>query len=164
MKRIHSFDPIVDRKSRILILGTMPGPQALRKREYYGFRFNHFWKIIAGLFGGAGEWSYAEKVRLLKQNHIALWDVLESCERVGAADSKMREMRPNDIPGLVARHPNIEAIFLNGGTAEKLFLKFFREVEEKLSITRLPSTSPAHASMPFEAKLKAWSAILPPSL
>ena len=157
-KTLRSFKPFADKRSRILILGTMPGPVALKKQEYYGFAGNHFWKIIFQLFGVTAPLTYAQKKKLLKQNGIALWDVFKSCERKGALDSAIRCMGYNDIPGLLKKYPNIKTIFLNSRTAEKVFReKFSKSVP--IPAHYLPSTSPAHAGMPFAAKLKAWSVL-----
>lgn len=158
-KKLQSFKPVADRHSRILILGTMPGPIALKKREYYGFAGNHFWKIIPGLFGIHRALSYKEKIRLIKQKRIALWDVFRSCEREGAADSAIQYATPNDIPALLKKYPNIKTIFLNSRTAEKTFLRHFA-ASIKLPYHYLPSTSPAHASRSFTAKKKAWAVLL----
>ena len=147
----------MDRRSRVLILGTMPGPEALRRRQYYGFPGNHFWPILQKLFGLEGRpLSYPEKIRLLKTNQIALWDVIASCQREGAGDSEIRCVTPNKIHQLLKAHPNIRKIFVNGKTAERLFkLHFSKEV--KVPVACLPSTSPAHAAMSFQEKLKRWS-------
>ncbi len=158
-KSIKSFAPFADCESKILILGTIPGPTALAKQEYYGFAGNHFWKIIFRLFDIKKVLSYEEKKALLKKNKIALWDVFKSCEREGARDSKIQREEYNDIPGLLKKHPNIKTIFLNSRTAEQSFQKkFLKSVE--IPAYYLPSTSPAHASLSFEKKLKAWSVIL----
>ena len=86
----------------MLILGTMPGPEALRRRQYYGFPGNHFWLVIQRLFGADDRpLSYPEKIRLLKANRIALWDVIASCRRVGASDSAITQVTPNRIPELL---------------------------------------------------------------
>ncbi len=159
LERIHSFKPIVDKNSRLLILGSVPGPEALRRREYYGFPGNHFWPILFRLFAHHSCSShYSDKIKLLKNNQIALWDVLESCERPTASDHHIRHERPNDVIGLVKKFRNIERIFLNGRTAEKLYKKYFSH-QVKLPIRYLPSTSPAHAAMSFEQKLERWSQI-----
>ena len=155
---LKSFKPFADKNSRILILGTMPGPTALRKQEYYGFAGNHFWKIIFQLFGVTAPLSYPQKKKLLRRNRIALWDVFKSCERKGALDSAIRCMDYNNIPGLLKKYPNIKTIFLNSRTAEKVFLQHFSK-KIKRPFYYLPSTSPAHAGMPFSQKLKAWSQI-----
>ncbi len=156
--RIRSFPPLADRRSVVLVLGTMPGPEALRKREYYGFSGNHFWRIMADLFDGGRPLDYLERIALVKRHRIALWDVLASCERVGAADSAIRAERPTDIARLLARHPGIGMIFLNGGTCERLYRKYHGD-RIPLPRLRLPSTSPAHASIPYSRKLEAWSAV-----
>ncbi len=102
--------------------------------------------------------SYAEKLRLLKKNRIALWDTIGSCLREGASDSAICDAKPNDITGLVRRYPNIRMIILNGKTAEKFFLKYHAD-KIKIPHQTLPSTSPAHAAMPYAEKLKRWSTL-----
>jgi hypoxanthine-DNA glycosylase len=158
-KTLRSFKPVVDHRSRILILGTMPGPTALKKQEYYGFSGNQFWKIIAALLKAPQPLAYAKKIRLLKKKGIALWDVFQSCERQGALDSAIQCTELNDIPELLKKYPNIKAIFLNSRTADSTFRKYFAS-----SINRpfyyLPSTSPAHASLSLESKIEQWSCIL----
>ncbi len=156
---LRSFEPFIDRRSKVLILGTMPGPMALRKQEYYGFTGNHFWKIIFHWSGVKKLLTYPEKKRLLKEKGIALWDVFKSCKREGALDSAIQCANHNDIPGLLKQYPNIKALFLNGRTAEKVFLKNFSQAV-KIPFYYLPSTSPANASVSFSKKLESWSAIL----
>jgi len=137
----------------------MPGPVALKKREYYGFPGNHFWRIMEDLFFEKFKvLDYKEKIALLKENHIALWDVIGSCTREGAGDHSIKDIKPNPILGLIHRHLSISAIFLNGRTAEKLFREHCGEAV-RMPAHYLPSTSPAHASMSYEKKLKAWSVI-----
>ena len=137
----------------------MPGPVALKRRQYYGFPGNHFWPVIQALFGaGDRPLSYPQKIRLLKKNRIALWDVIASCQREGAGDNAIRCVTPNKIPQLLKVHPNIRRIFVNGKMAERLFKLHFRE-EVKLPVACLPSTSPAHAAMSFQEKLKRWRVV-----
>ena len=155
---IRSFKPAVGKNPRVLILGTMPGPVALKLRQFYGFPGNHFWKIMTDLFGRPRDLSYPQRVAMLKQNGIALWDVFESCKREGALDADITCATLNDIPALVRKHPTIQAIFLNGTTAEKTYRQNF-EAEISVPAIRMPSTSPAHASMSYEQKKKSWSAI-----
>ena len=157
-KLLRSFKPVVDRRSRILILGTMPGPVALKRRQYYGFPGNHFWPIIEKRFAGGRALSYPRRIQLLTKNRIALWDVIGSCRREGASDGAIRRVTPNKIPELLKRYPNIRRIFVNGKTAEKLFRKHFGE-SVRLPVVCLPSTSPAHAAMSFQKKLKRWRVI-----
>jgi hypoxanthine-DNA glycosylase len=156
---LRSFAPLADAHSRVLVLGTMPGPEALRRQQYYGFRGNHFWRIMVDLLAPGSELAYAEKLDLMRSNRIALWDVLESCERIGAADSAIRNARPNDIPGLLARHPGIHTIFCNGTTSARLFGRFVA-ASISLPMIGLPSTSPAHATMPYARKREIWTVVV----
>lgn len=158
MKVLKSFQPLVDRRSRVLILGSMPGPVALKKRQFYGFDGNHFWQIIPKLFGVARPARYEDRIRLVKKNRIAIWDVLYSCTRVSALDSDIRAIKPNKIPELLKRYPNIRAVFINGRFAYNTFLRFF-DGKINRPIFYLPSTSPAHAAMTLREKKKKWAAI-----
>ncbi len=158
-KILRSFPPIVDKKSKILILGTMPGPEALRKREYYGFSGNHFWKIIQALFNKNGPLTYPQKIKLLKDNRVALWDVFHSCQRKGAADSAIRCAEPNDIFGLLKKYPNIKKIFIDSKTGFTAFQKYFPDFD-LLPVCYLPSPSPAHAALSLKQKIKIWRVIL----
>ena len=136
----------------------MPGPVALKVRQFYGFSGNHFWKIMADLFGQPRDLSYQDRVEMLTRNHVALWDVFESCQRVGASDGAIRCVVLNDVPGLARVHPTLRVIFLNGTTAERIYRKNF-ETKIPFPALRMPSTSSAHASMSYEKKKTAWSAI-----
>jgi hypoxanthine-DNA glycosylase len=156
---LRSFPPFADARSRVLVLGTMPGPEALRKHEFYGFKGNHFWKIMIDLLAPGGALDYPEKLALLRRHRIAVWDVLESCTRDGAADSTIRATTPNDIPGLLARHPGIHTIFCNGTTSARLFARYFGGTIT-VPMIPLPSTSPAHATMPYAVKRARWTIVV----
>ncbi len=140
-------------------MGSMPGPEALRKREYYGFKGNHFWRIIPDVLGASAPSSYKEKICLLRQNRIALWDVLESCTREGASDSNIRHEKPNKIVQLITKYVGIRTIFLNGKTAERMYKKYFGGLIQ-IPAYALPSTSPAHASISYEKKREKWRVIV----
>lgn len=156
---MRSFKPLADKDSRVLILGSMPGPVALKKGQYYGFEGNHFWRLLPEILGVAQPSNYRRRVTLLKKNRIALWDVIESCLRRGAGDSRIRQVRPNDIAALVRRFRNIRAVFLNGRTAEKLYRRYF-QYQIGIPCHYLPSTSPAYAAISYRGKKKAWRVIL----
>lgn len=154
--RIVSFPPIVDGRSRVLVLGTMPGAESLRRQQYYAYGRNHLWGILFALFGKALPEEYGTRVRHLGDQGIALWDVLHSCVRPGSADADIKHAVPNDIPALLDANPRISAVFLNGRGAEALFKKHIqKELPRSLHIETLPSTSPAYA-IPFEKKLDGW--------
>lgn len=158
---INSFEPIVSKDCRILILGTMPGIQSLEKREYYGNERNAFWKIIFSLFQQEISNSYEHKKAFLLQHKIALWDVLKACDREGSSDNNIKKPIPNDFDGFFEQYPSIRAIYFNGEPAEKFFKKLVGKKWEDsgMSFHRLPSTSPANA-VKFEQKLQDWKPIL----
>lgn len=159
------FPPIANERATILILGSMPGEESLRKQEYYGNPRNTFWRIMAALFEFDHAEAYEERVERLKINNIALWDVMQTCERQGSLDSAIidKTIAENDFGSFYRSHPTINHVFFNGTKAEK---EYFKRVLPKLAIkdkkieyTRLPSTSPAMASLSFDEKLLEWSNI-----
>jgi len=156
---IKSFEPIVDKDSKILILGTMPGIQSLRRHEYYGNERNAFWKIIFSLLQQKASSNYEQKKELLLQHNIALWDVLKACNREGSLDSDIKDAIPNDFTGFFKQYPNIEAVYFNGEPAEKFYRRLIGMKKNDILYHRLPSTSPSNA-VKFEEKLHYWKPIL----
>lgn len=164
MTAVSSFAPIENESARVLILGSMPGIASLAAGQYYAHPQNAFWKIMQEILDiPAGE-DYTVRVEALKSSNIALWDVLESCIRPGSMDAAidMDSAKANDIKALLQRHPDISCICFNGGIAEKIFKKRVLPSLGNYSIKyiRLPSTSPAYASMSFENKVMAWRAAI----
>ncbi|WP_432670460.1 DNA-deoxyinosine glycosylase [Flavobacterium sp. SM2513] len=152
---IQSFTPIIPDKPTVLILGTMPGVASLQQQQYYGHPRNHFWKIIAHLYNAAEiPQVYEDRKSILTQNNIALWDVLEFCEREGSLDIAIKNPVPNQILKLLAEQPNITKILFNGKESHKLFIKYFGLLD-KIKYHVVPSTSPAN-TMKFETKLEHW--------
>lgn len=168
MTDIRSFPPIADATANILILGSMPGTESLRAGQYYAHRRNAFWSIMGELVGASPALPYQARARRLKHSGIALWDVLASCKRHGSmdADIEASSICPNDFKCFFQKHPDITQVFFNGSMAEQCFRKHVLPSLESLTgqrmlhFQRLPSTSPAHASMKYEQKLKAWKVIL----
>ncbi len=160
MTYITSFAPIEGNSARVLILGSIPGIASTSAGQYYAHPRNSFWNIVGAILGFSANTSYEEKVETLKRSSIALWDVLEHCTRPGSmdADIDMRSAKPNDIIGLLRRQPGIDTICFNGIAAEKIFNQYVLPTLADIPVKyiRLPSTSPAHATMSFEKKLIAW--------
>ena len=159
---IASFKPIIDRNCKILILGSMPSVMSLEKQQYYGNKQNQFWNILYGIFNSDIETDYEKRKTFLLNHSIALWDVLESCDREGSSDSKIINPVPNDLANFLNEYSNIEAIYFNGGKAEELFRKLVIEKinqKECIAFYRLPSTSPANA-IKFSEKFQQWKIIL----
>jgi TDG/mug DNA glycosylase family protein len=161
LPRIVGFAPISTADAKILILGSMPSVASLAAREYYAHKDNAFWRIMGELFGAGWDKPYRERVRILRDNGIAVWDVLQSCIRPGSLDSNIRDAQPNDFQEFFARHPQIGKVGLNGGKAAESFGKFAGAVvASHVSVVRLPSTSRANARLRYEAKLDVWRAFL----
>jgi len=164
MNEIKGFQPIVDEDAKILILGSMPSDISLQKQEYYGYQRNSFWAIMSALFteNGEGINDYSLRKKMLLDNNVALWDVLQSCHRKGSLDVaiKMDSIKINDFTHFFFNHPSIHKVFFNGSKAEAIFKKYvFPEINDQfdyLQFTRLPSTSPAHAAMTLEQKTEIW--------
>ena len=150
----RSFAANADAEAEILILGSMPGAESLRQRQYYAFRHNLFWRLMGEFFDFAPDAPYAERLTILREHHIALWDVFAACDRAGSLDTAIRNGVPNDIPGLLKRCPRIRKICCNGQTAGKSLRRLFPELAPMTVI--LPSTSPAAAGIPPEVKRARW--------
>ena len=154
----RSFPPIVDARSRVLVLGTLPGEESLRRQQYYAHPRNLFWPIVFALFGETPPAGYDERVAFITTQRIALWDVCEVGERERSADTTIRRERPNAIDRLVTDHPLIRAVAFNGTGARRLYDRHFPRCPE-LTYIALPSTSPAHATIDFAGKLARWTAL-----
>lgn len=151
---------------RALILGSMPGVKSLAEQQYYAHPQNSFWRIMSALLDAPVE-TYPQRVALIKNHNLALWDVLQSCFRPGSLDSEIEpgSIIVNDFAAFFRRHPTITQVFFNGATAEKEFRRRVlpglpEKLAGRLALTRLPSTSPAHAGMKPAAKRREWNKIL----
>ena len=164
MVRLCGFAPIADRQARVLILGSMPGEASLAARQYYAHPQNAFWPIMGALLGFDPARSYAVRVKALKTAGIALWDVVDSCERKGSLDADIRRdsIVANDFGRFFAAHPLIRDVLFNGGMAEQSFRRYVMPLTGSaiLRQTRMPSTSPANASLSRSRKLDAWRTAL----
>ncbi len=157
--RIFSFPPVARMDARVLILGSMPGQASLDAHQYYAHSRNLFWPIMAGLFGVNTALPYSERLQILQDHHVALWDVLQSCVREGSLDSDIEGEVVNDFVSFFREHALITHVFFNGAKAENVFRRYVKDYPAHLVLTRLPSTSPAHAALSFENKLAAWTQI-----
>ena len=159
MQRISSFPPIVDSCSKILILGSIPGAKSLEMKQYYAHPQNKFWKIIFDIFNEEFTTDYGQKIKFLHKKNIALWDVIDGCERKGSLDSGIKNEHANKIPEFIDAHPTLKAIFCNGQKSYRNLQKIVGK-NFHLPIILLPSTSPAHAAMPYAEKRDLWKKIL----
>ncbi|WP_159881956.1 DNA-deoxyinosine glycosylase [Paenibacillus puerhi] len=156
------FAPQIDGSSRLLILGSMPGDASLRAGQYYGHPRNMFWRLLYALLeGGEPDPDYEARLRFALSRGVALWDVLQSCERQGSLDSAIRRPVAQAFEELYLRYPRLDYVFFNGSAAAELYRKHVRGTltePDGRTYRTLPSSSPARA-MSFEAKLEAWSGL-----
>jgi len=163
---VESFPPVAGQDARILILGSMPGLASLRAGQYYAHPQNLFWKILGEILGFAPQIPYPERIIRLQAQRVAVWDVLARCHRPGSLDADIDAASavPNDIPGFLAMHPNVRRICFNGAAAAQLFERHIRPqlLQTDIECLRLPSTSPANASIPLAEKKRTWAKALTP--
>lgn len=155
-ERIKGYPPVIGNNAQVLIVGSMPSVESLKNGFYYAHPRNAFWRILSGVLNRPLPASIDEKIRLIKENRIILWDVYAACERKGSLDSAIKNGEINDFRALIRENPTLKAVLANGGEA---FRKFPKSEAEGLEILPLPSTSPAY-TMPFEEKLLLWKSAL----
>lgn len=151
----HPFVPIYNANSKILILGSFPSIKSRIDGFFYGNPQNRFWKIISKITNNPVPISISEKKNLLLNNNIALWDVIKSCDIDGSKDNTIRNVIPNDL-SIIFNQANIESVFANGNIAYNLYVKYSKDLYNA-DIIKLPSTSPANASINFEKLFKIWN-------
>lgn len=153
----HTFGPLYDSGSRVLILGSFPSAASREAGFFYGHPQNRFWKVIAALTDAEVPSTIEEKKILLHEKHIALWDTIHQCDIIGSSDSSIRNVVPNDLTGILGTAP-IRQIFCNGAASARLFHRY---QEPCLGITalRLPSTSPANAAFSVDRLVREWQPV-----
>lgn len=162
MSNCRSFLPSIDDSSQILILGSMPGVKSLEEQQYYAHPQNRFWKVMGAICNEPNlhQLDYQQKLKILLQNNIALWDTIKSCKRDGSLDSDIQNETPNNIYGLLKKFPKLKIICLNGNKSYATFKKYFPDLLEKYSCHKMPSTSPANAKYSLDTLIKDWSSIV----
>lgn len=153
----HPIAPVFDEHSEILILGSFPSVKSRENQFFYGHPQNRFWKVVAAVLGVEVPESIGEKRAMLLTGHIALWDVIASCDIDGSSDSSIRNVVPNDLD-VILNHAGIRRISVNGRTAEKYYNRYLRDRVGREAIC-LPSTSPANAGWSLERLTEAWRTI-----
>jgi hypoxanthine-DNA glycosylase len=153
-----SFPPIINSFSQTLILGSLPGDRSIAQNEYYAHPQNRFWKVISHLYNRPEASSYTEKINLLLDNRIGLWDVCAEALRPGSMDLAIKDEIPNPIEALLQEYPAVRQIAFNGQKARNLYERYF-EKKESISYICLPSTSPANAKMNLENLIHHWRII-----
>ncbi len=151
----HTFEPVYDDNSEILILGSLPSVKSREQGFYYGHPRNRFWQVISNILKCDEPKTIPEKKEMLLAGHIAIWDVISECDIKGSSDSSIKNVIPADIDYLLTR-TSISRIFANGNTAGRLYRKYVQE-KTGMEIVMLPSTSPANAAYSLEKLVEEWS-------
>ena len=154
---VHPIAPVFDETSGILILGSFPSVKSREANFFYGHPQNRFWKVIAAVFEEEVPQTIPEKKAFLLRNHIAVWDVIHSCDITGSSDSSIRNVVPNDL-SLILNKADIRTIYVNGKTAYKYYRKYTEKMTGRTAVC-LPSTSPANASWTLEKLIGGWNCI-----
>ena len=166
MTLLTGFEPVAGKDCSVLILGSMPGAVSLHRHQYYAHPRNAFWPIMEELFGIEKDRDYVERCSMLSACGVAVWDVLKACKRPGSLDSSIRAgtEQVNDFEKFFVGHAAIMAVFFNGGAAERLYkrnvLSSNMKQNDEMYYHRLPSSSPAYASMAYQEKARQWRIIL----
>jgi TDG/mug DNA glycosylase family protein len=151
----RSFPPVVDERTRVLVLGSLPGEESLARRQYYGNPRNHFWRLMSAVTGTElVPLGYEERLRALLDAGVGLWDTVGAATRRGSLDGNIRDHQTNALPELVARLPTLRAVGFNGAKSASLGMKQLAGAQN-LALIALPSSSPAY-TLSFEAKCAAW--------
>ena len=151
---VHPFEPVYDQDSKILILGSFPSVKSREQKFFYGHPRNRFWKVLAGVLDRELPGTICEKKAFLLENHIAVWDVIASCEIKGSSDSSIKNAQPTDLAKIIAES-KVERIFVNGQTAGRMYAKY-QEKMLGMKARVLPSTSPANAAFSTEKLIQIW--------
>lgn len=157
MAEYHNIEPLYDKKSRILILGSFPSVKSREEQFFYAHPQNRFWRVMAALTENEIPKTVEEKKTLLLNSKIAVWDVIKSCDITGSGDSSIKNVVPNDITDIL-KTGNIRAIYCNGQTAYKLYGRYI-EPKTHIKATVLPSTSPANAAYSLGKLMEKWEVI-----
>ena len=154
---IHNIDPVYDSNSKILILGSFPSVKSREQQFFYGHKQNRFWRVMARVLDCAVPEDITQKRDMLLTHHVAVWDVIASCEITGSSDASIRDVRPNDLSQILSQ-ADIRAIYANGSKAYQLYQKYIYPMNGR-EVKLLPSTSPANAGYSLEKLVEAWKVI-----
>ncbi|MBQ7568894.1 DNA-deoxyinosine glycosylase [bacterium] len=154
---IHPIPPVYDSASRIIILGSFPSVKSREMGFFYGHPQNRYWKVLAAVFADETPMTVPQRREFLLRHHIAAWDVIHSCDIVGSSDSSIRNVTANDLREIL-QAADIQQIFVNGKTAEKMYKKYTEPVIGRACVC-LPSTSPANASWKLDRLINAWKVV-----
>lgn len=154
----HTFEPVFNKESKVLILGSFPSVKSRENNFYYGHPQNRFWKVLAQVLETDVPQTIEEKKKFLLEYHIAVWDVIESCKIIGSSDTSIKDVVVNDFSNVLEKS-SIQRIYVNGGKAYELYYKY-AEKQTGIAAVKLPSTSPANAAWNVDRLCGEWKQIL----
>lgn len=154
---VHTFKPIYNQDSKILILGSFPSVKSRENNFYYGHPQNRYWKVLANVLEVEVPQTVEEKKNMLLENHIAIWDVIHSCSIIGSSDNSIKDVVVNDFSEIL-QNSKVETIYVNGGKAYELYHKY-AEKNTGIKAIKLPSTSPANAAWKLDRLCNTWRQI-----
>ena len=154
----HTFDPVFNAESKILILGSFPSVKSRENNFFYGHPQNRFWKVMANVLDWNVPTTIEEKREMLLNNYVAVWDVIASCSIVGSSDTSIKDVVVNDFSKIL-ENSKVERIYVNGGKAYELYHRYAEKVTG-IQAVKLPSTSPANAAWSLEKLTKTWKEII----
>ncbi len=153
----HPIEPVYDKNSKILILGSFPSVKSREEGFFYGHPQNRFWKVLAAVLKKDVPTTIEDKKLLLLENYIAVWDVIKYCDIEGSSDSSIKNVVANDL-SVILETADIKQIFVNGKKAEQMYKKYILP-QIKREVICLPSTSPANAAWSLEKLIAKWGEI-----
>lgn len=158
-----SFPPVIAQSSRVLILGSLPGEESLRRQQYYAHPRNGFWRVLGAVFEEPVGEAYEARLAFVLRHNLALWDTVQCAERQGSLDQHIQNPQANDFPHLFAEYPGLHTVAFNGGKSAELFRRLAQphlapDMLARLHLLPLPSTSPANAH-PLAEKTARWQII-----
>ncbi|WP_049868708.1 DNA-deoxyinosine glycosylase [Paenibacillus sp. D9] len=163
--KVRSFPPMIGEGARVLVLGSMPGAKSLQEQRYYANERNYLWRLLYGLRGLEPDEAYGDRLAYAAGQGIGLWDMIDHCHREGSLDMNIRNAVPNDLPGLAASYPSLQALAFNGSKSYEIYRKHFAGHPglAHLDLLRLPSSSPipTPAMRTLEDRLEKWRMLLP---
>ncbi len=154
----HTFEPVYDDNSKVLILGSFPSVKSRENQFFYGHPQNRFWKVMANILEVEVPVTIEDKKAMLLNHHVAVWDVIHSCSIEGSSDTSIKDVVVNDFSRIL-ENSKVDKIYVNGGKAYELYHKY-AEKTTGIKAVKLPSTSPANAAWSLEKLCNVWKELI----
>lgn len=155
------FPPVADERTRVLVLGSLPGEASLERRQYYANPTNQFWRLMGGVVEtDLAVLDYEARLAALLRARVGLWDVIGSARRTGSLDAQIRNHAANPLGTIASRFPSLRALAFNGGKSYQIGRRLLGEAAG-VKLVPLPSSSAAYCSISVDAKQAKWDGLKP---